>query len=167
MIRSAENLALIFTVGCLPMMAAAHHSNAEWDPSVKLEFEGEVVNVVWRNPHVRFSMKVRSDTGEEAVWSLNGNSVSHLVRQGSPPASYRDFSFLAPCPASGMIVHGDKDEVVPIAAVEKLTEKVSSQKNITIDYRVIEGGDHFFADHMDVLNGHIDDYLDKVLVKAA
>ena len=85
----------------------------------------------------------------------------------SPPASYQDFSFLAPCPASGMIVHGDKDEVVPIAAVEKLTQKVSSQKNITIDYRVIEGGDHFYADHMDILNGHIDDYLDKVLAKAA
>ena len=85
----------------------------------------------------------------------------------SPPASYQDFSFLAPCPASGMIVHGDKDEVVPIAAVEKLTQKVSSQKNITIDYRVIEGGDHFYADHMDILNGHIDDYLDKVLAQAA
>ena len=79
----------------------------------------------------------------------------------------QDFSFLAPCPASGMIVHGNRDDVVPIASVDKLAQKVSSQKNITIDYRVIDGADHFFREHMDILTGHIEDYLDKVLPKAA
>ena len=44
---------------------------------------------------------------------------------------------------------------------------MSSQKNITIDYRVIEGADHFFREHMDILVGHIEDYLDKVLPEAA
>ncbi len=83
----------------------------------------------------------------------------------SPPASGQDFSFLAPCPASGMIVHGSVDTVVPLAAVDKLAQKVSSQKNITIDYRVIEGCDHFFTDYMDVLNGHVEDYLDKSLTE--
>ena len=83
------------------------------------------------------------------------------------PASAQDFSFLAPCPASGMIVHGNRDDVVPIASVDKLAQKVSSQKNITIDYRVIDGADHFFRDHMDILVGHIEDYLDKVLPEAA
>ena len=29
----------------------------------------------------------------------------------SPPANLRDFSFLAPCPSSGLIVHGDKDNI--------------------------------------------------------
>jgi len=85
----------------------------------------------------------------------------------SPPASAQDFSFLAPCPASGMIVHGSDDTVVPLAAVDKLAQKVSSQKNITIDYRVIEGCDHFFTDYMDVLNSHVEDYLDKSLVEPA
>ncbi|MCH7486209.1 MAG: alpha/beta hydrolase [Proteobacteria bacterium] len=85
----------------------------------------------------------------------------------APPASMQDFSFLAPCPASGMIVHGNRDDVVPIASVDKLAQKVSSQKNITIDYRVIDGADHFFRDHMEILIGHIEDYLDKVLPKAA
>ncbi len=85
----------------------------------------------------------------------------------SPPAEDHDFSFLAPCPSSGMILHGDQDRVVPIASVDKLAKKVSSQKNITIDYRVIEGGDHFFADHMDILNQHFDSYLDKALSSAA
>ena len=85
----------------------------------------------------------------------------------APPASQHDFSFLAPCPASGMIIHGDKDEVVPQSSVDKLAQKLQKQKNIKIDYRVIEGSDHFFLGHLETLNEHIDDYLDKVLSKAA
>jgi len=82
MMRLFDKLALLLPLVCVPMLAAGHHSNAEWDPSVKLEFEGEVVNVTWRNPHVRFTVSVRDDTGEEAAWNLNGNAVSHLIRQG-------------------------------------------------------------------------------------
>lgn len=85
----------------------------------------------------------------------------------SPPAEDHDFSFLAPCPSSGMILHGDQDMVIPLASVDKLAKKVSSQKNITIDYRIIKGGDHFFGDHMDVLNGHFESYLDKALSPAS
>ncbi len=85
----------------------------------------------------------------------------------APPASMYDFSFLAPCPASGMIVHGDKDEVIPQSSVDKLAQKLQKQKNITIDYRTIEGSDHFFNNHLDTLNGHIEDYLDKALARAA
>jgi len=85
----------------------------------------------------------------------------------APPASMHDFSFLAPCPASGMILHGDKDEVVPQASVDKLAQKLQKQKNIKIDYRVIAGSDHFFQDHIDDVSKHVNDYLDKVLTKAA
>src|SRR5262249_58452202 len=31
----------------------------------------------------------------------------------APPANLYDFSFLAPCPSSGMIIHGDNDALVP------------------------------------------------------
>ncbi len=85
----------------------------------------------------------------------------------APPASIYDFSFLAPCPASGLIVHGDKDELVPLAAVNKLAQKLSAQKNIKIDYRVIEGADHFFANHGDNLDQIVDTYLTRALAKAA
>lgn len=85
----------------------------------------------------------------------------------APPASMHDFSFLAPCPASGLIVHGDKDEVVPIAAVGKLAQKLGNQKNIKVDYRIVEGADHFFTDRIDELSGHVDDYLKKALARAA
>ncbi len=85
----------------------------------------------------------------------------------APPASLHDFSFLAPCPASGMIVHGDKDDVIPLSSVDKLVAKVSSQKNIIIDYRIIKGGDHFFLNHLPILGEHIDDYLAKSIDLAA
>ncbi len=81
----------------------------------------------------------------------------------APPASINDFSFLAPCPASGLIIHGDKDDLVPVAAVDKLAQKISSQKTISIDYRVIEGAGHLFGGHMDALIGHVNDYLDGAL----
>lgn len=78
----------------------------------------------------------------------------------APPASEYDFSFLAPCPASGIIIHGENDGVVPISSVEKLADKLQKQNNIVIDYRTIKGADHFFASHMDTLNAYIADYLD-------
>ena len=85
----------------------------------------------------------------------------------SPPASQHDFSFLAPCPASGILIHGDRDEIVPVDSVDKLAAKLKSQKNITIDYEIVKGCDHFFGDHMAQLNKIVDDYLDKSLATAA
>ena len=85
----------------------------------------------------------------------------------SPPASQQDFSFLAPCPASGIIIHGEKDEIVPVDSVDKLAAKLKSQKNIEVDYDVIKGCDHFYGDHMDQLNKSIEGYLDKSLIQAA
>lgn len=85
----------------------------------------------------------------------------------APPANQHDFSFLAPCPASGLILHGDKDDIVPLSSVDKLAQKLQKQKNIVIDYRVIKGSDHFFQEDLSVLNGHINDYLNKSLTEAA
>ena len=42
----------------------------------------------------------------------------------APPANLYDFSFLAPCPSSGLIIQGEKDDVVPMDPVNKLVEKL-------------------------------------------
>ncbi|HYE01258.1 MAG TPA: alpha/beta hydrolase [Alphaproteobacteria bacterium] len=81
----------------------------------------------------------------------------------SPPANMYDFSFLAPCPSSGLIVHGERDESVPESAVQKLVNKLSHQRDIKIDYRVVPGANHFFTNHIEPFTGHIDGYLDAVL----
>jgi pimeloyl-ACP methyl ester carboxylesterase len=38
----------------------------------------------------------------------------------APPANLYDYSFLAPCPSSGLMVNGDKDRVVPSASIGEL-----------------------------------------------
>lgn len=77
----------------------------------------------------------------------------------APPANMFDFSFLAPCPASGLIVHGDKDEIVPEASVAKLVNKLSHQRDIKIDYRKVPGANHFFVNQAEELGHAVEDYL--------
>jgi alpha/beta superfamily hydrolase len=81
----------------------------------------------------------------------------------APPASTHDFSFLAPCPASGLILHGDKDDMIPQSSVDKFAQKLQKQKNIEIDYRTIKGCDHFFQNHLKDMHDNVEEYLDKTL----
>ena len=78
----------------------------------------------------------------------------------APPANMYDFTFLAPCPSSGIIVDGENDEVVPPSAVLKLVEKLKTQRHITIHHSTIPGANHFFQNEMDLLMGEVDGYLD-------
>src|SRR3954469_13225042 len=85
----------------------------------------------------------------------------------APPANVYDFSFLAPCPSSGLIVQGDQDTVVPQEAVGKLIQKLSHQRGIKIDYRVVRGASHFFNEHLDTLAETVDQYLVTAIPEAA
>lgn len=76
------------------------------------------------------------------------------------PASIQDFSFLAPCPASGLMVHGDSDDIIPEESAAKLADKLDKQKNISIDYKVVKGCDHFFRNHQEEMEKHVEKYLD-------
>lgn len=79
----------------------------------------------------------------------------------SPPANLYDFTFLAPCPASGLIIQGDADRVVPIEDVDKLIERLNAQKGITITYKIFEQANHFFENDMDKLKDEVAAYLDQ------
>ena len=68
----------------------------------------------------------------------------------APPANMYDFSFLAPCPSSGIIIQGEADEVVTPSAVQKLVDKLRTQRHITINHDVIPGANHFFANELDL-----------------
>ncbi|MFC7334454.1 alpha/beta hydrolase [Rhodocista pekingensis] len=81
----------------------------------------------------------------------------------APPANMFDFSFLAPCPASGLIIHGERDELVPEASVARLVTKLSHQRDIRIDYRKVQAANHFFANQAEELTRLVDDYLDTTL----
>jgi alpha/beta superfamily hydrolase len=79
----------------------------------------------------------------------------------APPANIYDFSFLAPCPTSGLILQGSRDEIVPEPYVEKLVAKLRTQRGITVDYRVVDGANHFFKDETEILMTHVHDHLNK------
>jgi hypothetical protein len=81
----------------------------------------------------------------------------------APPANMYDFTFLAPCPSSGLIVDGAEDEVVTGASVQKLVDKLRTQRHITIDHATIPGANHFFEHEMPDLMKVVDAYLDKRL----
>lgn len=77
----------------------------------------------------------------------------------SPPVNKYDFSFLAPCPAPGLIIQGDQDSIVSEESVSGLVEKLSRQRNADVEYQVVHGADHFFRTTMDEMNGHLDHYI--------
>ena len=81
----------------------------------------------------------------------------------APPANMFDFSFLAPCPASGLMIHGTADQHVPEANVNQLAEKLSLQKTIKVDFWKIKGADHFFTNRLDELRQLIDSYMHEAL----
>ena len=45
-------------------------------------------------------------------------------------------------------------------AVQKLVDKLRTQRHITINHDVIPGANHFFANELDLLMKSVDDYLD-------
>ena len=77
----------------------------------------------------------------------------------APPANIYDFSFLAPCPASGLVVQGAADDLVPETAVRKLVDKLSNQRDIEITYKIIENANHFFGNEMEQLTATVEDYV--------
>ena len=79
----------------------------------------------------------------------------------APPANKYDFTFLAPCPSSGLLIHGSDDNMVPEDSVATLATKLSAQKRITIDYKIIDGANHFFHDRVDELTTLVDAYLER------
>ena len=76
------NLIMLVIAAALSLQASAHHSMAEWDRSTITEIEGEIVNVVFANPHIRWTMQVTNDEGEEELWTMAGTSPNHLTRRG-------------------------------------------------------------------------------------
>lgn len=88
----------------------------------------------------------------------------------APPANLYDFSFLAPCPASGLIINGTADRVAPPKDVAGLVSKLHEQKGITITHTEIEGSDHFFRDEeasMNPMLDHVKTYVTRRLTESS
>ena len=77
----------------------------------------------------------------------------------SPPANSYDFSFLAPCPSSGLIINGSLDRLVPPSDIKSLSDKLKTQKGIKVTHKEIEGADHFFTNFEGEMIKAVNEYL--------
>jgi Family of unknown function (DUF6152) len=66
-----------------PTGAQAHHSfAAEYDAKKPVTLKGTVTKVEWTNPHARFYVDVKDESGNVTTWNLELASPNVLTRQG-------------------------------------------------------------------------------------
>jgi hypothetical protein len=79
----------------------------------------------------------------------------------APQPNVYDFTFLAPCPTSGQIIFGEKDELVSKSSIQDLNQRLKNQKEIEVDFSEIKNANHFFKNREEDLRKVIDKYIQK------
>ena len=79
----------------------------------------------------------------------------------SPQPNVYDFSFLSPCPTSGLMIYGKKDELVPIENISELDKRLKSQKGIKVEFDLINEANHFFTNADKSLTKSLSKYIKK------
>ena len=78
-----RRLGFVSAAALLPFVATAHHSVAgTFDTSRLVEAEGVVTNLLWRNPHVRFSITATDGSDRIEQWVIEMTSLTTLRRRG-------------------------------------------------------------------------------------
>ena len=83
----------------------------------------------------------------------------------SPQPNLYDFTFLSPCPISGIVIFGKNDELVQLDSILNLKKRLSMQKNIDVKFDPISNANHFYKNKEKELISIIDKYIkDKITV---
>ncbi len=78
-----RTLATLVLVAVAPTLAQGHHSVAAvFDTAAVVEAEGEVAELSWRNPHVRFQLRGTDEDGAPREWNVEMTSLTNLRRDG-------------------------------------------------------------------------------------
>lgn len=82
--RSSLLFPALCCAGLLGMpVAQAHHSfAAEFDSNLTGEITGEITEVRYSNPHVRYRIEVTDENGTAEEWEIQAGSVTSLRQQG-------------------------------------------------------------------------------------
>ncbi len=80
---AAPALSVLFTLLAAAAPAAAHHSfAAEFDITQPVKLSGEVIRMVFTNPHSYIYLRVTTDSGEVQEWAIEGGAPNALIRRG-------------------------------------------------------------------------------------
>jgi len=81
--KAAFALFAVGTALLAPAALLAHHSfAAEYDVKKPVTLKGTVTKVEWTNPHARFYIDVKDESGNVTNWNLELASPNVLVRNG-------------------------------------------------------------------------------------
>ena len=71
----------------VPIASSAHHAvGGNYDSSTVIEVEGEVTDLLWRNPHVQVSMRVIDENGVPQDWAMATTALSNMRRWQIDPS---------------------------------------------------------------------------------
>jgi len=74
---------LVLSVAAGTSIALGHHAaQVTYHMDRIIEVEGEITRLVWRNPHVRFTMAVTNEAGDAEQWDVESIPVTRLTRVG-------------------------------------------------------------------------------------
>ena len=77
----------------------------------------------------------------------------------SPQPNLYDFTFLSPCPISGLVLYGKNDELVEPDSILNLKKRLSTQKNIDVEFDFINNANHFYKGKEKELSNSINTYI--------
>ena len=77
----------------------------------------------------------------------------------SPQPNLYDFTFLSPCPISGIVIYGKNDELVQVDSILNLKKRLSIQKNIEVKFNQIANANHFYKGREKELAETIENYI--------
>jgi hypothetical protein len=135
-----------------PSAGSAHHSFAEFDRDTVVEHEGEIVDIFWRNPHVRMSIRTLEADGSEALWRMEAQDLNTLGRIGVSrdllevgqhvrfagwPSTRQDH-YMA---LTHLLLDGEHEVVMRMRMQARWTEHAIGGGDITNDPKITEDAD--------------------------
>lgn len=81
-VKFAAATAVLGLVASAAPLLAHHSFAAEYDANKKINITGTVTKVEWMNPHARFYVDVKDESGKVTSWNFELGAIPVLLKQG-------------------------------------------------------------------------------------